>query len=146
MCEEGLFKRFDCDRIFAVHNRPICSLGNGARASGPSWRRQTASPSRSPVVAATRRGRTCSCDPMVVAANLILAAQTIVSRNVSPLETAVMGISAVEGGNLPASNVVPDKVIPDWHGADLRQSRAGSDRSTPWRNGCWRLRGASRAG
>ena len=37
------------------------------------------------------------------------AAQTIVSRNVSPLETAVMGISAVEGGNLPASNVVPDK-------------------------------------
>ena len=50
------------------------------------------------------------CDPMTVAANIVLAAQTIVSRNVSPLETAVVGISAIEGGNLPAFSVVPDTV------------------------------------
>ena len=110
MCEEGLFKRFDCDRIFAVHNRPDLQLGKWGTRVGPFM-----AAADSFTIEITGRGGMrrdhLLCDPMVVAANLILAAQTIVSRNVSPLETAVMGISAVEGGNLPASNVVPDKVI-----------------------------------
>lgn len=111
MCEEGLFKRFDCDRIFAVHNRPDLQLGKWGTRVGPFM-----AAADSFTIEITGRGGHAArphllCDPMVVAANLILAAQTIVSRNVSPLETAVMGISAVEGGNLPASNVVPDKVI-----------------------------------
>jgi hippurate hydrolase len=47
---------------------------------------------------------------MVCAANIILAAQTIVGRNVSPLDSAVLGLSAVQGGSLPAFSVVPTEV------------------------------------
>jgi len=111
MCEEGLFKRFDCDRIFAVHNRPDLALGKWGTRVGPFM-----AAADSFTIEITGKGGHAArphmlCDPMVVAANLVMATQTIVSRNVSPLETAVVGISAIEGGNLPASNVVPDKVI-----------------------------------
>jgi amidohydrolase len=111
MCQEGLFKRFDCERIFAVHNRPDLELGKWGTRVGPFM-----ASADSFTIEVTGRGGHAArphllCDPMVVAANIILAAQTIVSRSVSPLEPAVVGISAVEGGNLPASNVVPDKVV-----------------------------------
>jgi amidohydrolase len=111
MVKEGLFDRFDCDRIFAVHNRPDLDVGKWGTRVGPFM----ASADGFTIEITGRGGHAARphllVDPMVVAANIILAAQTIVSRNVSPLETAVVGISAVEGGNLPAFNVVPDKVV-----------------------------------
>jgi amidohydrolase len=110
MVQEGLFERFDCERIFAVHNRPDLELGKWGTRVGPFM----ASADGFTIEISGRGGHAARphllVDPMVVAANIILAAQTIVSRNVSPLETAVVGISAIEGGNLPAFNVVPDKV------------------------------------
>jgi amidohydrolase len=111
MCQEGLFKRFDCERIFAVHNRPDLELGKWGTRVGPFM----AAADSFTIEVKGRGGHAARphllCDPMVVAANIILAAQTIVSRSVSPLEPAVVGISAVEGGNLPASNVVPNNVV-----------------------------------
>lgn len=110
MCLEGLFDRFDCKQVFGVHNRPDLDLGKWGTRVGPFM----ASADSFSITINGRGGHAARphllCDPMVVAANIILAAQTIVSRNVSPLDTAVVGISAVEGGNLPASNVVPDFV------------------------------------
>lgn len=110
MVKEGLFDRFDCDRIFAVHNRPDLDLGKWGTRSGPFM----AAADGFTIEISGKGGHAARphllCDPMVVAANLVLAAQTIVSRNVSPLETAVVGISAIEGGNLPAFAVVPDTV------------------------------------
>ena len=110
MVKEGLFDRFDCDRIFAVHNRPDLELGKWGTRSGPFM----AAADGFTIEISGKGGHAARphllCDPMVVAANLVLAAQTIVSRNVSPLETAVVGISAIEGGNLPAFAVVPDTV------------------------------------
>jgi hippurate hydrolase len=47
---------------------------------------------------------------MVAAANIILAAQSVVARNVNPLDCAVLGLSAVHGGSLPAFSVVPSEV------------------------------------
>jgi amidohydrolase len=111
MCQEGLFDRFDCERIFAVHNRPDLALGKWGTRVGAFM----ASADSFTIEIKGRGGHAARphllCDPMVVAANIVLATQTIVSRNVSPLEPAVVGISAIEGGNLPASNVVPDKVV-----------------------------------
>lgn len=111
MCEEGLFRRFDCERIFAVHNRPDLELGKWGTRVGPFM-----AAADSFEIEVTGKGGHAArphllCDPMVVAANIVLAAQTIVSRSVSPLESAVVGVSAIEGGNLPASNVVPDRVV-----------------------------------
>jgi amidohydrolase len=110
MCKEGMFDRFDCNRVFAVHNRPDLELGKWGTRVGPFM----ASADSFTITVNGRGGHAARphllCDPMVVAANIILAAQTIVSRSVSPLETAVVGISAVEGGHLPANNVVPDSV------------------------------------
>ncbi len=110
MCLEGLFDRFDCNRVFAVHNRPDLDLGKWGTRVGPFM----ASADSFTITINGRGGHAARphllCDPMVVAANIILASQTIVSRNVSPLDTAVVGVSAVEGGNLPANNVVPDSV------------------------------------
>jgi amidohydrolase len=110
MVKEGLFDRFDCDRIFAVHNRPDLEIGKWGTRAGPFM----ASADGFTIEVEGRGGHAARphlvIDPMVVAANIILAAQSIVARSISPLETAVVGISAIEGGNLPAFNVVPDKV------------------------------------
>ncbi len=110
MVKEGLFDRFDCERIFAFHNRPDLALGKWGTRAGPFMAAADGF-----TIEVTGRGGHAArphlvCDPMSVAANIILAAQTIVSRNVSPMETAVVGISAIEGGNLPAFSVVPDTV------------------------------------
>ena len=110
MVKEGLFDRFDCERIFAFHNRPDLALGKWGTRAGPFMAAADGF-----TIEVTGSGGHAArphlvCDPMSVAANIILAAQTIVSRNVSPMETAVVGISAIEGGNLPAFSVVPDSV------------------------------------
>ena len=111
MCEEGLFARFDCDRVFAVHNRPDLALGRWGTRVGPFM----AAADSFEIEVSGKGGHAARphllCDPMVVAANLVLAIQTIVARSVSPLESAVVGVSAIEGGHLPASNVVPDRVV-----------------------------------
>jgi amidohydrolase len=110
MCKEGLFDRFDCDRIFAVHNRPDLPIGKWGTRAGPFM----ASADGFTIEITGKGGHAARphlvCDPVVVAANLALAVQTIVSRSVSPLESAVVGISAIEGGNLPAFAVVPETV------------------------------------
>ena len=110
MVKEGLFDRFDCDRIFAVHNRPDLPIGKWGTRAGAFM-----ASADSFTIEITGKGGHAArphlvCDPVVVAATLALAMQTIVSRNVSPLECAVVGISAIEGGNLPAFAVVPDTV------------------------------------
>jgi len=110
MVKEGLFDRFDCDRIFAVHNRPDLPIGKWGTRAGPFM-----ASADSFTIEITGKGGHAArphlvCDPVVVAATLALAMQSIVSRNVSPLESAVVGISAIEGGNLPAFAVVPDTV------------------------------------
>ena len=110
MVKEGLFDRFDCDRIFAVHNRPDLPIGKWGTRVGPFM-----ASADSFTIEITGKGGHAArphliCDPVIVAATLALAMQSIVSRNVSPLESAVVGISAIEGGNLPAFAVVPDTV------------------------------------
>ncbi len=108
MVEDGLFERFPCDAIFALHNLPGMPAGHfGFRAGAfmPS----------SDTVIVTVRGRGghgsaphLSADPVVAAAHIIVALQTVVSRNVDPREMAVISVGAIHGGEAP--NVIPDKV------------------------------------
>ncbi len=108
MVEEGLFKLFPCDAIFALHNMPGMPEGQfGFRAGAfmPS----------SDTVNVTVRGKGghgsaphLSADPVVAAAHIIVALQTVVSRNVDPREMAVVSVGAIHGGEAP--NVIPDAV------------------------------------
>ncbi|NDF79616.1 MAG: amidohydrolase, partial [Betaproteobacteria bacterium] len=108
MVEQGLFKLFPCDAIFALHNMPGMPEGQfGFRAGAfmPS----------SDTVNITVRGKGghgsaphLSADPVVAAAHIVVALQTVVSRNVDPREMAVISVGAIQGGE--AANVIPQNV------------------------------------
>ena len=108
MVEQGLFKLFPCDAIFALHNMPGMPEGQfGFRAGAfmPS----------SDTVNITVRGKGghgsaphLSADPVVAAAHIVVALQTVVSRNVDPREMAVISVGAIHGGE--AANVIPQNV------------------------------------
>ena len=93
MCEEGLFKRFDCDRIFASTTGPICSrqVGHVRRVMFMAVRQHSTHHQRSSRRRTSRRGRTWRAEPDGRWRPTDSAAADHRSRsNVSPLETAVM--------------------------------------------------------
>lgn len=108
MVKDGLFKLFPCDAIFALHNMPGYPAGQFGFRAGPFM-------ASSDTVIVTVRGKGghgsaphLAMDPVVAAAHIILALQTIVSRNVDPREMAVITVGAIHAGNAP--NVIPDEV------------------------------------
>ncbi|AOZ02639.1 amidohydrolase [Cupriavidus sp. USMAHM13] len=108
MIEDGLFERFPCDAVFAFHNMPGFPVGKLGFRAGPAM-------ASSDTVVLTVHGRGGhgsmphgTIDPVVVAAHIVVALQTIVSRNVDPRRMAVVTVGAIHGGDAP--NVIPDSV------------------------------------
>jgi hippurate hydrolase len=106
MIREGLFERFPCDSVFALHNAPGVAVGMFALRAG-------AMAASSDSVTVTLRGKGghgamphLAQDPIVAAASIVMAAQTIVSRNIGANETAVITVGSIEAGK--AHNVIPD--------------------------------------
>lgn len=106
MIADGLFERFPCDAIFGIHNHPGIPCGTFGMRVGPSMASADAS-------FVTVRGRGShaarphqSIDPVVTSCSMVMALQTIVSRNVSPTETAVLSVGSIHAGNAP--NVIPE--------------------------------------
>lgn len=106
MMEDGLFERFPCDAIFAMHNMPGHPQGQLVFRSGPTM-------ASSDYVTITFQGRGGhggmphrADDPLVAAASLVMALQTIVSRNTDPLQPVVITVGAFNAGH--ANNVIPD--------------------------------------
>ncbi|MDQ1079767.1 M20 aminoacylase family protein [Pseudoroseomonas cervicalis] len=108
MVKEGLFERFPMERVFAIHNWPNLPAGQ------MHWR-------AGPVMAAvadieitiTGKGAHGAMphmgnDPVVIAAQIVTALQSVVARNVEPVEAGVVTIGKIEGGN--AFNVIPETV------------------------------------
>jgi hippurate hydrolase len=109
MVEDGLFERFPCDAMFALHNMPGFPVGKFGFKEGSFM-----ASSDSVTVTVTGRGGHGSAphlaaDPVVAAAHIIVALQTIVSRNVDPRDMAVISVGAIHGGDAP--NVIPDSVL-----------------------------------
>ena len=109
MVEDGLFERFPCDAIFALHNMPGFPVGKFGFKEGPFM-----ASSDSVTVTVTGRGGHGSAphlaaDPVVAAAHIVVALQTIVSRNVDPRDMAVVSVGAIHGGDAP--NVIPGSVL-----------------------------------
>lgn len=108
MVEEGLFELFPCDAVFALHNMPGMPVGQFGFRAGAFM------PSSDTVIVKVRgkgghgSAPHLSSDPVVAAAHIIVALQTVVSRNVDPREMAVISVGAIHGGDAP--NVIPDQV------------------------------------
>ena len=107
MVEEGLFERFPADEIYALHNWPALPPGTIAVRPGPMM----AAADRIEIHIEGRGGHGAhpqlAVDPVLVAGHIITAAQSIVARNVSPVDTAVVSLCAMHAGNLAAMSVIP---------------------------------------
>ena len=105
MMEDGLFDRFHCDAVFAMHNMPGFPQGQLVFRSGPTM----ASSDYATVTLHGVGGHGAmphkATDPLVAAASIVMALQTIVSRNVDPMQPAVVTVGAIHSGE--ANNVIP---------------------------------------
>ncbi len=109
MVEDGLFTLFPMDAIYGMHNWPGLPVGHLAVNSGVMMASLDA-------FEISLRGKSChaampenGADPVVAAAQLILALQTIPARRLSPLASAVVSITQINGGE--AINVIPENVV-----------------------------------
>jgi len=107
MIEDGLFERFPAEQVFALHNWPGLPPGRIGITPGPAM----AAADRIEIKIDGRGGHGAhphaSIDPVLVAAHIITAVQSIVSRNVSPIDTAVVSLCAMQAGNPGAMSVIP---------------------------------------
>ena len=107
MIDEGLFERFPVDEVYAMHNWPALEPGRFGLNPGPMM----AAADRVEITVCGKGGHAAhphrAVDPVVVAAHIITAAQTIVARNVGPLEAAVLSLCSIQAGNPGAFSVIP---------------------------------------
>ncbi len=107
MVEDGLFDRFPVQSIFAMHNWPAMKPGTIGINDGAMM----AAADRVEIEITGKGGHGAhaylAIDPVLVAAQIIVAAQSIVSRNVRPIDTAVVSLCAIQAGDLNAMSVIP---------------------------------------
>ncbi|UMB77318.1 M20 family metallopeptidase [Dickeya fangzhongdai] len=108
MVREGLFERFPMQAIYALHNWPGLAAGEVAVNPGPMMASQDSFRIILTGVGCHAAMPERGTDPIVAAAQLILALQTITARRLSPLEQAVISITRIEGGE--AVNAIPGQV------------------------------------
>ncbi|MDB5911750.1 MAG: yxeP3 [Ramlibacter sp.] len=109
MIDDGLFHRFPVEAVYAMHNWPGLPPGTiGIRHDA-----MMAAADRITIEITGKGGHGAhpylSVDPVLVAAHIITAVQSIVSRNVSPVEGAVISLCAMQAGDVHAMSVIPGK-------------------------------------
>jgi amidohydrolase len=108
MVEDGLMERFGIDEVYGMHNMP--GLPEGSIATRPG-----AIMAASDYFSITIEGKgghaarpQHGVDPVVIAAQLIMTLQTLVSRNVDPMRAAVLSVTMIHAGD--AFNIIPQRV------------------------------------
>ncbi|MGB6156407.1 MAG: M20 aminoacylase family protein [Castellaniella sp.] len=109
MIQDGLFEQFPMDAVFGMHNWPGIPVGSFGLTEGPIM----ASSNRFDI---TLQGKGAhgamphlGIDPVVAAAQLTLAFQTILTRNQDPLDAGVISVTQIHTGS--ADNVIPDEAV-----------------------------------
>ena len=106
MMRDGLFERFPMDAVFGMHNWPGMPLGSFALSPGPVM----ASSNEFKITIHGKGSHAAmphnGLDPVPVACQLVQAFQTIVSRNMKPIDAGVISVTMIHAGS--ASNVIPD--------------------------------------
>jgi len=107
MIRDGLFERFPVQAIYAMHNWPAMRPGTIGLNTGPMM----AAADRITIEITGKGGHGAhaylTVDPILVAAHIITAVQSIVSRNVKAMDNAVVSLCAMQAGDLDAMSVVP---------------------------------------
>jgi len=105
MIDDGLFERFPCDSIFGMHNRPKVPVGHFCVRAGPMMAGGAFFDIDIVGVGSHGARPEASVDPLMIGVQIASTIQTIVSRNVRPVETAVVSITQFHAGD--AYNVIP---------------------------------------
>lgn len=111
MIDEGLFERFPCDAIYGVHNGPKLPLGTVVTRPGPM---AAAGDTWEAVFEGTGghgSAPQAGTDPTVAAAHFIVGLSSIISRNVSASDTAVLSVGHIQAGDYNSPNIIPAKVV-----------------------------------
>ncbi len=108
MVQEGLFERFPMQQVYGMHNWPRMPAGIFLWRDGP-----TMAACATIEIDVIGRGAHAAqphlgVDPILVASHLVVALQSIVSRNVDPTESGVVSVGSISGGNI--HNVIPETV------------------------------------
>jgi amidohydrolase len=108
MIKEGLFEQFPMDAVFGMHNWPGGEVGQFAASVGPVM----ASSNEFRITIKGKGGHAAmphnGLDPVPVACQMVLAFQTIISRNTRPIDAGVVSVTMIHAGE--ATNVIPDSV------------------------------------
>ncbi|GAB2807730.1 M20 aminoacylase family protein [Comamonas piscis] len=108
MIKDGLFEKFPMQAVFGMHNWPGMAAGNMAVSSGPVM----ASSNDFKITITGKGGHGAmphmGNDPVPIACQIVTAFQTIITRNKKPLDTGVISVTMIHGGE--ANNVIPDRV------------------------------------
>ena len=109
MIRDGLFDEFPCDVVFGMHNRPGLAVGkfqirDGAMMAGGAFF-DIAIAGKGAHGARPEAG----IDPVLVASHVTTALQSIVSRNARPVDTVVVSVTQIHGGD--AYNVIPERAV-----------------------------------
>ena len=105
MMDDGLFDKYPCDAVFAMHNMPGIEQGRLVLREGAAM----ASSDYATITLTGVGGHGAmphrASDPVVAAASIVMGLQSIVARNVDPQQTAVITVGALHAGK--ANNVIP---------------------------------------
>lgn len=108
MVEDGLFERFPCDAVYALHNWPELPLGSAQSRAGPIM----AAADRFEIVVRGKGGHAAqphrTADAVLAASELVTQLHTITSRRIPPTENAVLSVTRISGGQ--SHNVLPSAV------------------------------------
>jgi len=106
MIRDGLFDKFPMDAVFGMHNWPGLQLGQFAASAGPVM----ASSNEFRITIHGKGGHAAmphnALDPVPVACQLVQSFQTIISRNLKPIEAGVISVTMIRAGE--ATNVIPN--------------------------------------
>ncbi len=105
MIDDGLFERFPCQSIFGMHNRPSLPVGHFAVRAGPMMAGGAFFDIRVTGKGAHGARPETGVDAALAAAQIAVSLQSIVSRNVAPVDTAVVSVTKIHAGD--AYNVIP---------------------------------------
>ncbi|OGA20584.1 MAG: peptidase M20 [Betaproteobacteria bacterium RIFCSPLOWO2_02_FULL_67_19] len=109
MVADGLFEKFPCDSVYGMHNYPGIPVGHFEMRPGPMMASfdifEIELQGRGSHAALPHTG----VDPIVAGASLVQALQSVVSRNVSPVDAGVVSVTQFHGGD--TWNVIPDGIV-----------------------------------
>ena len=109
MVKDGLFEKFPCEQIFGMHNRPKLDVGKFAIRPGPQMAGGGLFDIHITGKGAHGARPETGIDPVIIATQIISALQSVVSRNVAPLDSAVISVTQMHAGD--AYNVIPQEAV-----------------------------------